>query len=354
MGDALDGAGALVPLCAEELITTASETTGLGDFGPASWREHYRTLVDSIEREARLNVAGRLLTRSELMRSLRNRLFVEAYLQAHPDALDSPVEAPLVVCGYGRSGTSITHELLALDPSLRAPLAWELFNLAPLEDEDGKRREDRVRYAAGEQLYYEDVVPEFRTMHENGAELPVECLMFQMHEFLSAQYFGTLDVPTYMMHAMAADRSSAYEYEARMLKVMQHQRPGARWVLKGPTHQERLEVLFATFPDARVVHLHRDPRKMIASSYSLMGTLRYMRSDHVDLSALEFMPMSMQATFDKGIRQRAEGEVPDAQIFDLLYADLVREPVDALRRCYEFHGMPFSETHEERIRRYLA
>ncbi|MEM7135598.1 MAG: sulfotransferase [Myxococcota bacterium] len=353
MGEALGNADALVPIHAEEMVAAARASTGLSDFGPPSWRVHYDVLVKSIQTEAQLTPAGRLLTRSELMRSLRNRLFVEDYLGAHPEALEAPVTAPIVVCGYGRSGTSITHELLALDPSLRAPMAWELFDVSPLQDLEGARRHDRIRYANGEQLYYEDVTPEFKTMHENGAELPVECLMFQMHEFLSAQYFGTLDVPTYMMHAMASDRTSAYQYEYRMLQVMQHQRPGTRWVLKGPTHQERLEVLFSVFPDALVVHLHRDPRKMIPSSYSLMGTLRFMRSDHVDLSALEFMPMSMQMTFDKGIQQRADGAVPTDQICDLLYADLVQDPVEALRRCYAKLALPFSNERAAAITRYI-
>ena len=353
MGEALGGPERLVSMDPDEMVENARASTGLSDFGANTWRQHYGTLVKSIREEARLHVAGRLLTRSEIMRSLRNRLFVEAYLAEHPDALAQPVEAPIVVCGYGRSGTSITHELLALDSAHRAPLAWELFNLSQLHDGAGGRREDRVRFAQGEQLYYEDVVPEFRTMHENGAELPVECLMFQMHEFLSAQYFGTLDVPGYMMHAMVADRTSAYAYEYRMLQVMQHQRPGKRWVLKGPTHQERLDVLFQVFPDARVVHLHRDPRKMIPSSYSLMGTLRWMRSDHVDLSALEFMPMSMQMTFDKGIEQRTDGVIPNDQIHDLLYADLVHDPAEALRSCYEHHGLPFSDENAEAIRKYL-
>ena len=204
MGEALGGPERLVSMDPDEMVESARASTGLSDFGADTWRQHYGTLVKSIREEARLHVAGRLLTRSEIMRSLRNRLFVEAYLAEHPDALAQPVEAPIVVCGYGRSGTSITHELLALDSAHRAPLAWELFNLSQLHDGAGGRREDRVRFAQGEQLYYEDVVPEFRTMHENGAELPVECLMFQMHEFLSAQYFGTLDVPGYMMHAMVA------------------------------------------------------------------------------------------------------------------------------------------------------
>lgn len=354
MGEALGSDEHLVSLDPEEMLASARASTGLSDFGPESWRPHYYALVKAIGQEAKLNTAGRLLTRSEIMRSLRNRLFVEAYFAVHPEAFDEPVRQPIIVCGYGRSGTSITQELLALDSSLRAPLAWELFNLSPLSDDEGGRRGDRIRFAQGEQLYYEDVVPDFKTMHENGAELPVECLMFQMHEFMSAQYFGTLDIPSYMMYAMMSDRTSAYRYEYRMLQVMQHQRPGTRWVLKGPTHQERLEVLFDVFPDARVVHLHRDPRKMIPSSYSLMGTLRWMRSDSVDLSALEFMPMSMQTTFEKGIQQREDGAVPVEQIYDLRYADLVRDPVEALRACYEHHALPFSNAHASGIRHYLA
>jgi len=352
MGKAFGDPRQLVSLDADEMLESARASTGLGDFGPSSWEPHYRVLMEAIRREAKLHATGRLLTRSEIMRSLRNRLFVEAYLDAHPEALDRPVQAPIVVCGYGRSGTSITQELLALDPGHRAPRAWELFNLSPLSEATG--RSERIKFAEGEQLFYEDIVPEFKTMHENGAELPVECLMFQMHEFLSAQFFGTLDVPSYLMHTMAADRVSAYRYEYRMLQVMQHQAPDKRWVLKGPTHQERLEVLFEVFPDARVVHLHRDPRKMIPSTFSLMGALRWMRSDTVDLSALAFMPMSMQMTLEKGIQQRVDQVIPSLQVYDLLYADLVRDPVKAIHACYAHLGFPLSFELSSTVRDYLA
>ncbi|MEM9729626.1 MAG: sulfotransferase [Myxococcota bacterium] len=351
MADAVGGPARLVSLDSDELIESATDSTGYTDFGPDTWRRHYDILVGSINGQASLHAAGRLLTRSEIVRCLRNRLFVEAYLEAHPEALETPVREPVMICGYGRSGTSITQELFGCDPSMRAPLATDLFNVSPLAE--GESRSERVRFADGEQRYYDDVVPEYTAMHENGAELPVECLMFQMHEFLSANFFGTLDVPDYLMHAMTTDWRSAYRYQYRMLQVMQHQRPGQRWVLKGPTHQDRLEVLFEVFPDAKVVQLHRDPRKMIPSSFSLLGTLRWMRSDQVDLSALAFVPVTMKTTLERVITQRENADIPGDQIYDLLYADLVNDPAAAVRRAYAHHGLDFGAGQGGRIVAYL-
>jgi sulfotransferase family protein len=42
-----------------------------------------------------------------------------------------PVEAPLFVVGPSRTGTTILLELLALDPQLGAPLAWEALHPLP-------------------------------------------------------------------------------------------------------------------------------------------------------------------------------------------------------------------------------
>ncbi len=351
MGLGLGDPKRLVSLDGEEMIACAVAETGLVDFGPDSWREHYGVLTKTIDETAKLHVAGRLLTRSEIVRCLRNRLFVESYLAANPEALDTPVLAPLVVCGFGRSGTSLTQRLLALDDNCHAPLAWELFDVSPQSE---GMRADRVRFAGGEQLFFEDIVPAYRAMHENGAELPVECLMFQMHEFLSAQYFGTMNVPEYALHAAKCDWTSAYRYEYRLLQVLQHQRPGKRWVLKSPTHHERMDVLFKVFPDALVVQLHRDPLKMIPSSFSLMGTLRWMRSDEVDLSSLAYLPASLRGALEKVIRQKADGVIPAGQVFDLLYADLMNDPVESLRACYAYHDLDFSAHFGAAIQKFLT
>ena len=63
---------------------------------------------------------------------------------ADPTILDEPIVEPVFVVGTGRSGTSILHELLALDPTNRTPRTWELLHpgeaLGPDADTARRRR----------------------------------------------------------------------------------------------------------------------------------------------------------------------------------------------------------------------
>jgi hypothetical protein len=54
------------------------------------------------------------------------------------------------------------------------------------------------------------------------------------------------------------------------------------------------------------------------------------------------------------MRVRDEGLVPRDRFFDLRYDDLVRDPIDAVRRIYDHFGMTFSPVAEGRMRRFLA
>ncbi len=129
-GDAAGAASRLVTIESDELLASATASTGHDDFGPPSWRAHYDVLVESIARESDLHLAGRIITRTELLRSLRTRLGLAALWARDPGVLDRPVTAPVFVVGFARSGTSILHELLALEPTVRAPRTWELLQPA--------------------------------------------------------------------------------------------------------------------------------------------------------------------------------------------------------------------------------
>src|SRR5262249_53053088 len=122
MADSVGGAALMVALDPDELVALAKSSTGLSDFGSfdGDWRGRLDALVAAIERTAKLNVVGRLLTRQEILRCLRARLFVTHALDRDPRILDEKIVAPVVVTGQGRSGTTILFELLALDPGLRS------------------------------------------------------------------------------------------------------------------------------------------------------------------------------------------------------------------------------------------
>ena len=242
-------------------------------------------LVESLQTEAHLTLAGRIVARTELLRALRQRLLLAERWKADPSILDEPIVAPVFVVGTGRSGTSILHELLALDPANRVPLTWELFHPGEAIGSDAEAEAAR---GAGHAVhaFWADLQPAYETMHHNDGDEPNECILATMLEFLSDQWGGTYEVPSYSAHLVGADHTDAYRYHRKVLQTLQRRARGERWVLKAPSHLGQLRTLFAVYPTRRVVQIHRDPLKSVPSTISLMGTLKSMRSGQVDVDAL--------------------------------------------------------------------
>ncbi len=111
----------MVPLDADSLIATATQATGLADFGEGGWEEPFRVLMRAIDEEAELNLTGRLMCRAEMLVFLQNRLQIEDCYRRHPEIGDEEIREPLFIAGLPRSGTSILFELLAQDPQFAIP-----------------------------------------------------------------------------------------------------------------------------------------------------------------------------------------------------------------------------------------
>jgi hypothetical protein len=353
-GDAVGGPQHLVGLDPEELIAVATASTGFEDFGPPTWRPHFDLLLDALEREGDLHLVGRLMARTEVLRSLRNRLELAARWEAQPAILDQPVGAPVVVIGMARSGTSILHELLACDPAHRAPLTWEL-----LHPNHGPG--DAEYWGDATHAVWHDVQPEYEAMHHNAGDLPNECIFATMNEFLSDHWGGVHEVPSYSMHLATADHTDAYRYHRRILQTLQTLqaretgKAGERWLLKAPSHLGTLDALFAVYPDARIVHVHRDPLKTVPSTLSLMATLKWMRCRHTDpVATAPLLAFGFGALLDSVIEGRAAGRLPDDQFADLRYADLLTDPVGALGGAYDRFGWELSEETRAAVLAHLA
>lgn len=353
MGNAIGGAQALASIEVEELIDTARRTTGLENFGPGNWREAFEVLVNAINNEAELNAIGQIMTRTELLRSLQNRLRIQEAIRLDPAILEQPVDRPVFICGLARSGTSITQELMAQDPRFHAPQCWEVFNSTPAPEPDTYTTDPRIAMADAEHLFFEEVVPAYRAMHENGGALPVECIYITAQAFMSIYYAGCLNIPSYNQYLAANDNTPAFEYHKRVLQVLQSRMPGKRWVLKSPNHIDNMDALFKVYPDAQIIHTHRDPTKTVPSTLSIMATTTWMRSDRVNLQWSKFLHKALAMSLGRVIERRVNGELPDAQFVDLQFSELMRDPAHAIKEVYDFLELPFSEEDAGRIRQYL-
>jgi hypothetical protein len=353
-GDVVGDPRRIVNLDADELLGLAVAMTDLDDLGEhdwPGWEESYRQTVAALDHDADLHVLGRVLTRGEILRTLATWLRLQQLWRRQPELTAEPVEEPLFVVGPPRTGTTILYELLALDPQLRAPLAWEL--LHPLDDRPTERRQE---LGECESELWADIHPEFMTMHELASNLPSECIHVTAYDF-AAPYWSMLhDSANFMRwqleHLDTIGRG--YRVHRRMLQTLQHGATPRRWLLKSAYHLSMLPALFNEYPDALVIHTHRDPRKFMPSLVSILAVLRFMRSDRTDIATKgRGMEVAYQMILERVIAQRAGGTVPNDRIVDSHFVDLMTDPVTALRRIYDQLQLEWPNGHEKAITTYL-
>jgi hypothetical protein len=198
------------------------------------------------------------------------------------------------------------------------------------------------------------------TKHELASNLPCECVHFLMYDF-SGPYWGMIyDAPSFtgwqLEHLETLAR--VYRLHRRMLQTFAHEAPDPSprtWLLKSPFHVSTLPALFDEYPDARVIHTHRDPRRFLASLVSILSAVRFMRSDAVDVGALApVMEMTYQMFLDGTIAQREDATIPSDRIVDSHFVDLMRDPVASLKQTYEQLELDWPPDHDRCITGYLA
>ncbi len=98
---------------------------------------------------------------------------------------------------------------------------------------------------------------------------------------------------------------------------------------------------------------HRDPLKTIPSLASLMAAMRSMRSDTVDFQEIGQIAAMSPYLFEMVMEWRRSGAVPDDQIVDLRYGELMADPIGTLRGTYERLGIELAPAAEARMRALL-
>jgi hypothetical protein len=335
----------------DRLCEEAQLITGLDDFGEADFREPLEVACRSAETEADLHVVGRARFREMVLRLLTGRLRILEYVRRDPGVLDEQIVAPVVVTGSPRSGTSILHQLLALHPDLRAPLSWEYF--CPTPPPDPTCTDDlRIAIADRDLRMSGRLAPAFQGMHEMSATMTRECVAAQAFSLRTDDFWANFFLPTYQEYLIGADMKPAYDWHRLVLQILQRKAPGTRWVLKAPSHLATLPELFATFPDAELVVTHRDPLEVLSSVCSLLATLQWAHSTAIDFSRVVDLQLERNVELlERLVNWRAAQ--PDAQAFDVRYADYVADPLGTLVRLSDALGTPLPDAARSAMASYL-
>lgn len=241
---------------------------------------------------------------------------------------------PVFILGHWRSGTTLLHEYLGLDPRFASPTTYQCFAPWHFLLTEGmvtrygnwllpdRRPMDNMK--AGWALPQED---EFALMNL-GAPSPYLRLMFPNHpvpytETLDSARFGSADLQAWRRQFEWFVKALTYKTRKQLL-------------LKSPPHTGRIGILRQMYPESKFIHIVRDPRKLYPSTMKLWNSLDENQAlqSPTDQSMLQSFVLeslvSMYRAFD---RDRAS--IPDSQIIDVRYEQFIAKPVQTLENIYK-------------------
>jgi hypothetical protein len=198
---------------------------------------------------------------------------------------------PIFVGGMFKSGTSLLRVMLGQHSSISAGLETAWFEL-DWDNNVGRGGEALSRYVA-------------RT----------------------AEFYGE---DPQVAQAMAADSADALAFIDQLLGAKTRRDGGHRWAEKTPGNVRFADQIFGRWPDARMVHIIRDPRDTFASLRQIA------KWDSPEEFASRWCD-----TFGAWEGFKSDGVATPANALEIRYESLVMDPLATMGRVLEFLGEPW-------------
>lgn len=340
------------PLDPQALLARAKAETGLTDWGDPSFEERLGLAVNHIN-TIPMDAAGRQAAADNVDWLLTDRLRFFEDRKRWPLAQEV-IERPMFATGEPRSGTTLMHALMSVDPDARALRFWEVMHPSPPPGTvDGV--DPRIALADAE---WEEINAKmwkwlhchpYNDMLGDGLPEDERTWAFDFRVMTPTAWWR---VPMQNLSmGLPTDSAAQNRLHKMMLQALQYQRPKKHWVLKG-FHGHRLKEFFETYPDATLVWLHRDPVQVVASSAAMMRDIMEGIVGPIDMVAevqqhLLRMRMSHENTMTNPL-------IDDPRIHHVRYKDFVTDPIGTIRGYYAFAGRELTPQAEAAMRDYLA
>ncbi|MCA9103024.1 MAG: sulfotransferase [Planctomycetales bacterium] len=262
-------------------------------------------------------------------------------------------EPPLFILGHWRTGTTLLHEMLICDPRHAFPNTYQCF--APGQHLSTEWLAHRwLQFLVPSRRPMDNMATGWSRPQEDefalcnlGEHSPYLTIAFPNRGYVDQEYLDLESLP-------AADRERWKQTLLRFLKSVALRAPEKRLVLKSPTHTCRIATLLEMFPDARFVHIVRDPYVVYASTMKLWPSLyrahgyQTFRGAGLEEHVLE--------TFQHMYRKLEAGRrlVPKRRFCEIKYEDLVADPIGQVRSIYDQIDLGDFETARGPLEAYCA
>lgn len=262
------------------------------------------------------------------------------------------VKAPLFILGHWRSGTTFLHKLFSLDERFAFPNLYQVslphiflsteaaatrltrFQLPRTRPFDNVRQ-------TWEMPYEDEIATAMLTLRS-----PYLCGLFPQRTEFYDRYLTFRDVSPQEIDEW---RTGFLLFLKKL--TCKYQRP---LVLKSPPHTCRIRLLLELFPDAKFVHIHRNPHKVFQSTMHLIDRgfplIRFQRSDQVDWEARTLRVY--REMYERFFAERSL--IPDGHFHEVCFEEMERDAIGQMRIIYKALDLPDFTHVETSLQEYMS
>ena len=259
---------------------------------------------------------------------------------------------PVIIIGHWRTGSTLLHQLMSLDPGFCTPTLFQttlpdsfLFSrkyYKPVMSRIMPKQRPMDNVKSG---FDEPQEEEYATFRLSGVS-PLERLMFPEGK----GYF--LNVYNEEKRTSENDTrvwSKAFSLFCRKLYFGNRK----RLLLKNPFLSLRINEISSLYPDARFIHIYRNPLKVIPSTIHMWDTVG--RQNSLNQNWVKPEVKAVTQYFHKMIEsiRKALSVMPKENHIEVKYETLVKDPFNGIKYIYEHFGIPFTEEYKVKLGSYL-
>lgn len=289
------------------------------------------------------------ITLASLMNSVSRRKEKRLF-----DAAVAPVTVPppLFVIGHWRTGTTHLHNLLAQDSDQFAYAnTYQVVNPHTfLGTEEVNAR--RFAWLVPPKRPMDNMAMSFQTPQEDEF---APCLMSLRSLYLGISFARREEHYARYLTFRDASREDVEAWKAGLVWFLKkltfkYHRP---LVLKSPPHTARIRLLLEMFPDARFVHIHRNPYTVFQSFRHYFDTaMWHTYLQRPDLPGIDDRIIHRyNVLYDAFFAERSL--IPRGRFHDVSFEQLERNPMGEMQRLYDTLNLAGFETFRPTLRRYV-
>jgi hypothetical protein len=261
------------------------------------------------------------------------------------------VREPLFILGHYRSGTTHLHNLLSVDARFAFPNYYQAnFPGTFLSSE---AIGSRLGFLAPRKRPHDEVRMGLGTPAEDELALCVDTLLSPHMSWHFPARNG--HYRRYLtLNEVDPDEKETWKSSLKRLAQKLTLKYGTRLVLKSPCHTARIPLILEAFPDARFVHIHRDPITVFQSTrhmeVKVSPLYQFQRRDLLGLD--DDILWRYRKMYDAYLEDR--DRIAGDRLTEVSYERLTHDPVGALRFVYETLDLPDFEVARPAVERYLS